>query len=205
VGKVLLIGVAGGTGSGKTTVARELVRNLDAKRVAILPEDAYYRDQGHLPPAERAKVNYDHPDAIDHALLVEHVRALARGEPIARPVYSFVEHVRLAETVAVPPCDVVILEGILLLAYPELRDLLDIKVFVDTEDDIRFIRRLKRDIEDRGRTVASVIEQYVGTVRLMHREFVEPSKRHADLIVPEGGFNRVAIDVLLAKIAQVLG
>ena len=205
MGKTLVIGVAGGTGSGKTTVARELVRNLDAKRVAIIPEDAYYRDQGHLSPAERDKVNYDHPDTIDHALLAAHVRALIGGEAIKRPVYSFVDHVRQKATVRIEPCDVVILEGILLLSVPELRDLLDIKVFVDTEDDIRFIRRLKRDIGERGRSVESVIAQYTGTVRLMHREFVEPSKRHADLIVPEGGFNRVAIDVLLAKIAQVLG
>ena len=204
VGKVLVIGVAGGTGSGKTTVARALVKNLDPRRVAILPEDAYYRDQSHLAPAEREKVNYDHPDTLDHALLVEHVGALARGEAIERPVYSFVDHVRLPETARIEPCDVVIVEGILLLARGELRELLDIKLFVDTEDDIRFIRRLKRDLSERGRSVDSVIEQYLGTVRLMHREFVEPSKRFADLIVPEGGFNRVAIDVVVAKIAQVL-
>ncbi len=201
----LVIGIAGGSGSGKTTVAQALMERVGARHVAFLPHDAYYRDFGHLPPEERAAINYDHPDSLETGLLVEHIRALQRGQAIERPVYDFTRHARAARTVRVEPRPIILVEGILIFAEPDLRRLFDIKIYVDTDADIRFIRRLLRDVEERGRTVESVIRQYMTTVRPMHLEFVEPSKRYADIIVPEGGFNTVALDMLTARLQALLG
>ncbi len=200
----LVIGIAGGSGSGKTTVAQALVERVGPQHVALLPHDAYYRDFSHLPPEERAQVNYDHPDSLETSLLVQHIRQLRAGRAIERPVYDFTRHARRAETVRVEPRPIVLVEGILIFAEPELRRLLDIKIYVDTDADLRFIRRLLRDVEERGRTVESVIRQYLTTVRPMHLEFVEPSKRYADIIVPEGGFNTVALDMLTARLQALL-
>ena len=201
----LVIGIAGGSGSGKTTVAQALMERVGARHVAFLPHDAYYRDFGHLPPEERAAINYDHPDSLETSLLVEHIRALQRGQAVERPVYDFTRHARAARTVRVEPRPIILVEGILIFAEPDLRRLFDIKIYVDTDADIRFIRRLLRDVEERGRTVESVIRQYMTTVRPMHLEFVEPSKRYADIIVPEGGFNTVALDMLTARLQALLG
>ena len=200
----LVIGVAGGTGSGKTTVAKKLCAALPADQVAIIEHDGYYRDRSHLSEAERARVNYDHPDALESELLAEHLRLLRAGEGVELPIYDFVTHTRRTETRRLPPCPIVIVEGIMTLADPSVRALLDIKIFVDTDADIRVIRRIRRDIEERGRSFESVREQYALTVRPMHLEFVEPSKRHADLIIPEGGENRVAIDVVIARLAAAV-
>ncbi|HKP54080.1 MAG TPA: uridine kinase [Chloroflexia bacterium] len=202
--KPLTIGVAGGSGSGKTTVVRALVEAVGAENAALLPHDAYYHDYSHLSIEERAQVNWDHPDSLETSLLVKHIARLVEGQAIERPQYDFRIYSRLAETVRIEPSPVVIVDGILILVERELRDLLDIKVFVDTDADIRFIRRLTRDVAERDRPVVSVIEQYLGTVRPMHLDFVEPSKRYADLIIPEGGHNRVAIDMLVAKVQAVL-
>ncbi len=199
----VIIGVAGGSGSGKTTVVREIVRELGPDDVTVIEHDSYYRDRSGMTPAERAAVNYDHPDALETALLVDHVRALLDGDPVAVPVYDFSSHTRTAATVEATPRGAVILEGILVLAERELRDLMDIRVFVDTDPDIRFIRRLERDVAERGRSVESVVGQYVESVRPMHLEFVEPSKRHAHLIIPEGGLNSVAVDMLITKIRAI--
>jgi uridine kinase len=196
----LIIGVAGGSGSGKTTVVRALRSAVAPDNVSVLPQDAYYRDFTHLTMEERARINWDHPDAIETDLLVEHIACLLSGQAIERPEYDFRVYTRLATTQRVEPRPVVIIEGILLLTERKLRDLLDIKVFVDTDPDIRFIRRLQRDVTERGRSVPSVIEQYLATVRPMHLDFVEPSKRYADLIIPEGGYNRVAIEMLVARV-----
>jgi uridine kinase len=201
--KPLTIGVAGGTGSGKTTVAGALMDACGLENVAFLPHDAYYRDYGHLPFEDRVRVNWDHPDSLETDLLVSQLARLISGMPIEEPQYDFRTYTRKAETQHVEPRPVIIVEGILILAERELRDLLDIKVFVDTDADIRFIRRLKRDIEERERSVQSVIEQYLSTVRPMHLDFVEPSKRYADLIIPEGGYNQVAIDMLVARVKAV--
>jgi uridine kinase len=203
--RALTIGVAGGSGSGKSTVVRALTDAVGAGNVAVLPHDAYYRDYGHLPFESRTQVNWDHPDALETSLLVEQLSALIEGCPIMRPVYDFVNYTRLPEPEPVDPRPIVIVDGILILSEPALRELLDIKVYVDTDSDIRFIRRLQRDIVKRGRQLSSVIEQYLLTVRPMHLEFVEPSKRYADLIIPEGGYNRVAIDMLVARVRAVLG
>ncbi len=200
----LVIGVAGGSGSGKSTVVREIVRGVAPEAVSIVYQDAYYRDYGHLPQEERAAINFDHPDALESDLLVEHLDALLTGRDVAVPIYDFKTHTRRPETETVRATRVVIVDGILVLADPELRDRMDIRVYVDTDADIRLIRRLRRDVEERGRTVDSVIRQYEATVRPMHLEFVEPSKRYADLIVPEGGFNRVAVDMLVTKMASIL-
>jgi len=200
----LVIGIAGGTGSGKSTVAKEIRRVLKGKRVVRLGEDSYYLDRSDLSLEERARMNYDHPDAFDHALLIEHVRALRAGQPVEAPIYNFVTHTRSKETERVEPETVIIVEGIMTLVDRDLRGEFDIKIFVDTADDVRFIRRLTRDTRDRGRSMQSVVDQWLKTVRLMHREFVEPSKRYADLIIPEGGFNRVAIDVIAARIRSTL-
>ncbi len=202
--QVLVIGIAGGSGSGKTTVAQALLERVGPEYVALLPHDAYYRDFSHLPPEERAQVNYDHPDALETDLLIEHIHQLRQGRAIARPVYDFTRHARSAETVRVEPKPIILVEGILIFAEPDLRRLLDIKIYVDTDADLRFIRRLLRDVEERGRTVESVIRQYLTTVRPMHLEFVEPSKRYADIIVPEGGFNTVALDMLTARLQALL-
>lgn len=199
----VVIGIAGGTGSGKSTLVRRIVEHLPG-RVAVLPQDAYYLDRRDLPFEERARLNYDHPLAFDTPLLIRHLQALKQGKPVRRPVYDFTQHLRDRRTVWVEPRDVIVVEGILVLAEEALRPLLDIKIFVDTDADVRILRRLVRDIEKRGRTLESVISQYLETVKPMHEQFVEPSKRYADLIIPEGGFNRVAVDVLLARIRAAL-
>jgi uridine kinase len=201
----LVIGVAGGTGSGKTTVAEEIVRRVGARRIASVHQDRYYKDLSHLAPGDRVEQNFDHPDAIEVALLVEHVGLLKTGLRAPLPVYDFTRHVRTDAIDWTEPRPVILLEGILVLAMPELRRLLDIKLFVDTDADLRFIRRLDRDLAERGRSVKSVIDQYLGTVRPMHLEFVEPSKRFADVIIPEGGFNTVALDLVISRIEQDLG
>ncbi len=201
--KPVVIGVAGGTGSGKTTVVREIVSRLGREDVAVVQHDSYYRDRSGISPTERAKINYDHPDALETSLLVEHVRALRAGHSVDVPVYDFSTHTRTREVVPLTPRNVVIVEGILVLAEPDLRDLMAMRVFVDTDADIRMIRRLRRDMRDRGRTLESVVEQYLQTVRPMHLEFVEPSKRHAHVIVPEGGENDVAVEMLVARIHDI--
>ncbi len=185
----LVIGVAGGAGSGKTTVARHIVQNLGAERVVHIQHDSYYKDLTHIPYEERLAVNYDHPDSLDNELLYEHITALRAGKTIQMPGYDFKEYNRRPERTLVQPRPVIVLEGILIFADPRLRSVMGLKIFVDTDADLRFIRRLKRDIAERGRSVESVVEQYLTTVRLMHLEFVEPTKRFADLIIPEGGYN----------------
>ncbi len=198
-GLPVVFGVAGGTGSGKTTVAEAILEQVGAEKVAYLPHDAYYRELSNLSKDERDRVNFDHPDALETELLVEHVRELVAGRAIELPVYDFTTHTRTPETVRVDPAPIVLVEGILIFAEPELRQLMDIRIFVDTDADLRVIRRLQRDVTERGRTVESVINQYLTTVRPMHLEFVEPSKRYADVIVPEGGFNRVAMTMIAAR------
>ncbi|MDQ3584761.1 MAG: uridine kinase [Pyrinomonadaceae bacterium] len=200
----MIIGICGGTGSGKTTVANRILDSVSADEVAFLQQDSYYRDLDQMPLDFRQQVNFDHPDAIDNELLVEHLRALKAGAAVALPVYDFKHHVRLKETLRMEPKLITIIEGILIFAEPRLLQEMDIKVFVDTPDDIRFIRRLRRDVAERGRTVESVIEQYLATVRPMHMQFVEPSKRVADVIIPEGGHNLVSIDLLSGKIRERL-
>ncbi len=201
----VFIGVAGGTGSGKSTVVRRIVEGLAVPRVAVIHHDAYYRDLGDLPLEDRSKINYDHPDSLETELLVGHLRALRAGESVEVPIYDFARHEREERTRTVRPASVLILDGILILAVPELRELMDIKVFVDTDPDVRLMRRLRRDLEERGRAVESVLRQYALTVRPMHLEFVEPSKRWADLIVPGGGYNDVAVDMLVTKARAILG
>ncbi len=198
--KPITIGVAGGTGSGKTTIALKILERVGFDRVAYVPHDAYYRDASHLPPAERARLNYDHPDALDNDLLIVHLRQLQAGKAVEIPVYDFVTHTRRPETRHIEPQPVIMVEGILIFADKRLRDLMDVKIYVDTDADLRFIRRLKRDMEERGRTPESVINQYLNTVRPMHLEFVEPSKRYADVIIPEGGHNEVAIEMVAARL-----
>jgi uridine kinase len=200
----ILIGVAGGTGSGKTTVTRAVTERFGPSEVVLLEQDFYYKRADHLPFEERARINYDHPDAFDTDLLIEHVGSLVAGAAIEKPSYDFVAHNRRADTIHVEPAHVIILEGILVLENPRLRELMDIKLFVDTEADVRILRRLRRDMTERGRSFDSVIDQYLKTVRPMHLQFVEPSKRYADLIIPEGGQNRVAFDMLVAKIEYLL-
>jgi len=196
--------VAGGTGSGKTTVATEIVRRVGRERIVIVNQDRYYYDLGHLEGNQRTHHNFDHPDAIEEQLLTEHVSLLKAGQPAPLPVYDFARHVRLTATEWVDPQPVILLEGILILAIPALRNLLDVKIFVDTDADLRFIRRLRRDLAERGRTVDGVVDQYLTTVRPMHLEFVESSKRWADVIIPEGGFNTVALDLVISRILQML-
>jgi uridine kinase len=200
----IVIGVAGGSASGKTTVVTEIVGALGADQVTVIEHDAYYHDRSSVPADQRPHVNYDHPDALETDLLVRQLHALRAGQPVAVPVYDFATHTRAARTVAALPRKVVILEGILILAEPALRELMDVRVYVDADADIRLIRRLERDIRERGRSLESVVAQYLETVQPMHLEFVEPSKRHAHVIIPEGGRNRVAVDMLLAKIRAVL-
>lgn len=199
-----MIGIAGGTGSGKTTVAERISEFLGGERVLIIPQDAYYKDRSYLPLEERDKLNFDHPDAFDMDLLVEHLKRLKSGHPIEMPIYNYKLHIREKDTRYIEPRDVIVLEGILVLHEEKLRKLMDIKIFVDTPDDIRFIRRLQRDIGERGRTLESVINQYMETVRPMHEQFVEPSKRYADIIIPEGGFNDIAIEMVTSTIIQRL-
>ncbi len=202
--KPITIGVAGGTGSGKTTVALKILERVGFDRIAYLPHDAYYRDASNLPPAERSQLNFDHPDALDNDLLIQHLRQLQAGHAVEIPVYDFKTHTRLAETRRVDPQPVILVEGILIFADKRLRDLMDVKIFVDTDADLRFIRRLQRDITERGRSPESVINQYLRTVRPMHLEFVEPSKRYADVIIPEGGFNEVAIEMVAARLRSLV-
>jgi uridine kinase len=200
---MFVLGIAGGTGSGKTTVARRLVAGLAQASVAVIDHDAYYRDRSALPTAERLRINYDHPDAIETDLLVAHLADLRAGRTVEIPQYDFRQHVRRAETSRIAPAPVLLVEGILVLADERLRALMDLKIFVDTDADIRLMRRLERDIEQRGRTFAQVREQYDASVRPMHLAFVEPSKRFADLIIPEGGENRPALDTLIGHLAQI--
>ncbi len=200
----LIIGIAGGTGSGKTTVANVILQRVGADHIALLPHDAYYKDLKDLPRAQRDLVNFDHPDSLETELLVHHLRLLRQWQPVEIPVYDFTTHTRTNRTQRVEPQPVILVEGILIFAEPALRDLFDVKIFVDTAPDIRFIRRLQRDIVERGRTVESVIHQYETTVRPMHLEFVEPSKRYADVIIPEGGLNTVAMDMVVARIESLL-
>jgi uridine kinase len=200
----MIIGICGGTGSGKTTVANRILESVSASQVVFIQQDSYYRNLKDLPLDYRQVANFDHPDALDNDLLVHHVRKLKAGEAIELPIYDFKTHRRLNETRLLQPKPIVIVEGILIFAEPRLLEQMDIKVFVDTPDDIRFIRRLRRDIAERGRTLESVIEQYIGTVRPMHMQFVEPSKRYADVIIPEGGHNLVSIDLLSGKIRERL-
>jgi uridine kinase len=199
--KPLVIGIAGGTGSGKTTVARKLFESLPGSCV-LIEHDWYYRDRGHMPEVERESLNYDHPEALDSELLAEHLAALRGGATIAAPIYDYKSHTRSRDHRSIAPAPVVIVEGILVLAEPGLRAQMDIKVFVDTDADIRVLRRIRRDLEQRGRSFASVRDQYYQSVRPMHLQFVEPSKRWADLILPEGGENQVAIDVLLSRLQR---
>ena len=200
----MIIGISGGTGSGKTTVANRILESVSASEVVFIQQDSYYRNVTDLPFDYRGVANFDHPDALDNELLVNHVRRLKSGEPIELPLYDFKTNSRLNQTRTVKPKPIVIVEGILIFAEPRLLEQMDIKVFVDTPDDIRFIRRLRRDIAERGRTLESVIEQYIETVRPMHMQFVEPSKRHADVIIPEGGHNLVSIGLLSGKIRERL-
>jgi uridine kinase len=200
----ILIGIAGGSASGKTLVANRIYEGLGTKRVVILKQDHYYRDLSHLPWEERIRTNFDHPDAFDTELLRVQVRALLRGETIQQPTYDFTQHVRLAETTPIGGHPIIVLEGIMALCDEEIRSMMDIKVYVDTDADIRLMRRIRRDVADRGRTLESVLDQYERFVRPMHLQFVETSKRHADIILPEGGYNRVAIDLLRTKIVAVL-
>jgi len=200
----ILIGIAGGSGSGKTLVARTILRELGSDRVVVIDQDSYYRDLEKIPMRDREARNFDHPDAFDTELLKEHVRDLLSGRPIQQPVYDYTEHRRLPETRTVGEHLVMVLEGILIFVDPELRALMDIKLFVDADPDVRFIRRLRRDIVERGRSVDSVIRQYEESVRPMHIQFVEPTKRYADVIIPEGGHNKVAIDLVKTKIRELL-
>jgi uridine kinase len=203
--RVPVVGVAGGTGSGKTTITSAIAAAVGTDRLTLIPHDSYYIGWGHLPPEERALVNFDHPASLETSLLVEHVDRLAAGEPVGIPVYDFVEHQRVEQAEHVEPRDIIIVEGVLVLAEPALRERMAFKIYVDTDDDLRFIRRLQRDVQERGRTVESVIEQYLRTVRPMHLEFVEPSRRHADVIIPEGGFNERAVDMVCNQIRAMIG
>lgn len=200
----LVIGVAGGSGSGKTTVSRAILDRVGSERIAFLQHDSYYYDLSHLSFEERRKVNFDHPDAFDNDLFLRHLDGLVQGQPIEAPMYDFAHYVRLTQVTAIEPRPVILLEGILIFADAALRKRMDIKLFVDAESDMRFIRRLRRDIRDRKRNVDSVIEQYQKTVRPMHLEFVEPSKRYADIIIPRGGLNAIAIDMVVARIEWMM-
>lgn len=199
-----VIGICGGTGSGKTTITDRLSRALSKDGVVVLQQDHYYKDLAHLTLQERARCNFDHPSALDTALFIEHVERLREGRAIERPVYDFTQHRRVPEKVKIEARPAILVEGILIFENEELRNLMDLKIFVDTDADIRFIRRLVRDVRERGRTLESVVEQYQKTVRPMHLEFVEPSKRYADIIIPEGGHNEVGVDLVLQKVRSLL-
>jgi len=200
----LVIGIAGGSGSGKTTVANVVMRRVGAENIAYLPHDAYYKELGHLPPNQRAQINFDHPDSLENELMIQHIQALREYQPVALPVYDFSTDSRTDKIIEVKPQRIIIVEGILIFAVPDLRKMFDLKIFVDTDPDIRLIRRLQRDISERGRSTESVINQYLTTVRPMHLEFVEPSKRYADVIIPEGGFNTAALDLVVARLEALL-
>jgi uridine kinase len=203
--KPVVIGITGGSGSGKTTIAHSIVNQMqENEHVLIMTQDSYYKDNTEVPMSIRLNINYDHPDAFDVPLLKKQLDQLLKYEPIEMPVYDFKQHTRSTTTKHIEPADIIILEGILVLASKDIRDLMDIKVYVDTDDDIRFIRRLERDIKERGRSIDSVIEQYLNTVKPMYHQFIEPTKRYADIIVPEGGENDVAIDMLTTKVHSIL-
>lgn len=199
-GDTITIAVAGGSGAGKSTVARVILDRIGAEHIAYLPQDAYYRDLKDLPEAEHAHINFDHPDSLDTDLFVEHLEALKNGQPINRPVYDFSTDSRTGEVDVIEAHRVILVEGILIFTEPRLRELFDVRIFVETDDDVRFIRRLQRDINERGRTIDSVVNQWMSTVRPMHLEFVEPSKRYAHVIIPEGGLNDVAMEMIIARI-----
>lgn len=201
--KRMIMGIAGGSGSGKTLVARSIGEALQ-QGIVVIGQDSYYLDQKHLPMEERKKINYDHPDAFDHELLLYHVDCLARGEAVEMPVYDYTTHTRAVETVRIEPAPVIVIEGIMVFVVAALRERMNVKIFVDTDADVRFIRRLMRDVKERGRSLQMVVDQYMNVVRLMHLEFVEPSKRYADIIVPEGGYNKVAIDFIVTKLRTLL-
>jgi uridine kinase len=200
----LVIGIAGGTGSGKTTVVNEILKRVGEEMVSYIPHDAYYKEFEELPPNQKAAINYDHPNSLDTALMIQHIEMLKKGIEIDLPIYDFTTHSRTKETIKIQPNPVIIVEGILIFTDPVMRDLCDIKIFVDTDADIRLIRRIRRDITERGRTTESVLRQYETTVRPMHLEFVEPAKRYADVIIPEGGYNRVALDMVIARIETMV-
>lgn len=200
----LVIAIAGGTGSGKTTISNLIIERVGHKNIAVLSHDAYYRDRMDLPLKKREKLNYDHPDSLETELLVKHIKNLKKGKMANMPVYDFTSHRRKKETISILPQPVILVDGILIFVEKKLRKLFDVKIFVDTDSDLRFIRRLERDIRERGRTKESVIKQYLKTVRPMHLEFVEPSKRYADVIIPEGGMNQVALDMVTARIEELL-
>ncbi|MBT3389471.1 MAG: uridine kinase [Chloroflexi bacterium] len=200
----IVIGIAGGSGSGKTTVANVILEQVGKQKIAYLPHDAYYKDLSELPRTQRAQINFDHPHSLETELLTRHVQQLQQWQRIHLPIYDFKTHSRTEQTISIEPQSVIIVEGILIFAEQKLRELFDVKIFVDTDSDIRFIRRLQRDITERGRTTEAVIHQYLKTVRPMHLEFVEPSKRYADVIIPEGGFNTVAMDMVVARIERLL-
>lgn len=202
--KPVVIGVTGGSGSGKTSVTNSIYESLKDLSILVLQQDYYYKDQRNVPFEERLKTNYDHPLAFDNDLLIEHIEKLLRYEAIEKPVYDYSIHTRSEKVIPVQPKDVIILEGILVLEDERLRDLMDIKLYVDTDADLRIIRRLQRDIKERGRTFESVIDQYLNVVRPMHNQFIEPTKRYADIIIPEGGQNHVAIDLMVTKIQTIL-
>jgi uridine kinase len=204
LGRPFVVGIAGGTGSGKTTVAHKLAAAIPHGRCVTIEHDAYYFDQGHLPHEERAKINYDHPASLESQLLVRHLRELRAGHAVEVPIYDFATHTRRPETRRLEATRVIVVEGILVFTEPALRELMDIKIFVDTDPDIRLMRRIRRDLEQRGRTFQSVRDQYYATVRPMHIEHVEPTKRWADLIIPEGGNNHVALDVLLGQLWKIV-
>jgi uridine kinase len=200
----IVIGIAGGSGSGKTTLAQLIIERVGKEYISYLQHDAYYRDLSDLPPNQRIQVNFDHPDSLESELMVHHINLLKANQPIELPVYNFKEHVRTSETITITPKPIILVEGILIFYEHSLRNIFDMKIFVDTDSDIRFIRRLQRDINERGRTTESVINQYLTTVRPMHLEFVDPSKRFADVIVPEGGLNTVAMEMFVARIKYLL-
>lgn len=202
--KPVVIGVAGGSGSGKTSVTKAIYEHFKGHSILMIEQDLYYKDQSHLPFEERLNTNYDHPLAFDNDYLIEHIQQLLNYEPIDKPIYNYKLHTRSDEVVRVDPKDVIILEGILVLEDARLRELMDIKLYVDTDADLRIIRRMLRDIKERGRSIDSVIEQYVSVVRPMHNQFVEPTKRYADIIIPEGGHNHVAIDLMVTKVQTIL-
>lgn len=200
---VIVIGIAGGTGSGKSTLINRIKEEF-SDSITMLSHDFYYKQHNQIPFEERKKLNYDHPDAFDTDLMIEHVKALTEYKPIERPVYDFTIHNRIDETVTVNPAKVIVVEGILIFENKELRDMCDIKVFIDTDADVRIIRRIVRDVEERGRTLESIVSQYLTTVKPMHEQFVEPSKKYADIIIPEGGYNRVALEMLNERIHALL-
>lgn len=204
MGKPIVIGVSGGTGSGKSTVAQAIFKSLPDENILILEQDAYYKDQSNLSFEERVKTNYDHPLAFDTDLLIEHIKLLCKHKPIQKPIYNFSNHNRETESITVLPREIIILEGIMILEDERLRELMDIKIFVDTDADVRIIRRITRDINERGRTLESVIDQYLTTVKPAHEQFIEPMKKYADIIIPEGGYNKVAIDLMTTKVMSII-